>query len=517
MSRPIHTPWSALALFGFVVGCSSVEPGEDAQQPLLNVPGNYRLARPTPGHQAHLWAGRTDGGVRNPEVKEVLCRDCHALTDGGFEAPGTKSCERCHETQQKQHHPFDGGTEFTCLTCHPFKAKTLPARFERWPCFECHREAQADHPPITVHTARCEACHKPHQAEFTQAAECTTCHEVTLSHGAKGSTLAEKCMNCHPHHTEASVASKQCVTCHTKPTMPAAARVAPEALFKPGHTGCGSCHQAHRFEAGVAKPCESCHRGQPTIGASDHACTDCHRPHAKKAAPIGCTDSCHKEERVKHPKSKDGQTCMGCHEVHAIGGRLAKPCVACHDTNEFTAKVVHGKTVTCDDCHGAHDAKPLTQKECKSCHAVRYAEVATMAAKKPGTKLTGHGMCVDCHQQLPHGPPGEPKPCLSCHEKERPLAAKHEPCGQCHQAHSGELEKSCTSCHKLAELPGLHAQAEHQSCQKCHSVHAGTPTSPKPTASPATCKSCHQILGKKDHPTPPKECSGCHLFEAVKP
>jgi hypothetical protein len=88
--------------------------------------------------------------------------------------------------------PFSGGTEFTCLTCHPFKAKTLPVRFERWPCLDCHRDPQADHGAITVQTARCEACHKPHRAEFTQPAERTSCHEVTLSRGAKGSTLAEK-------------------------------------------------------------------------------------------------------------------------------------------------------------------------------------------------------------------------------------------------------------------------------------------------------------------------------------
>jgi hypothetical protein len=79
------------------------------------------------------------------------------------------------------------------------------------------------------------------------------------------------------------------------------------------------------------------------------------------------------------------------------------------------------------------------------------------------------------------------------------------------------VEKPCTSCHTIAELPGLHVEDEHQRCQKCHSVHAATPKSPKPTASPAACKSCHPILAKKEHPTPPKKCTGCHLFEAVTP
>lgn len=509
------------------VGSSCGEPTEVESHPAhLIVPGDYKLARPAPGHQIHLGIGWSPDGGRVFDadagtLKQVLCRDCHALTDAGFESPSSKPCERCHETQNKQHHPFDGGTEFTCLTCHPFMAKTLPARFDRWPCFDCHSKPQADHPAITVHKAECQACHRPHQEKFTQPAECSQCHEVTLTHGKKGESMAERCMDCHPHHTEAAVASKQCIGCHTKDELPIKARVSPEALFKPGHTGCGSCHVPHRFQAGQVKACETCHRGQPVLARWEHDCTDCHRPHAPKARPIGCTDGCHKDEKLelKHPKSKDGKTCLGCHPVHApsVADTLAKPCIACHDKEPFTDKVVHGAPILCNDCHDPHDAKPQTPRECKSCHSYRYTEVALMAARKPGTKVSGHSMCVDCHRQLPHGAPTPPKPCLECHEKQKPLVAKHDECTKCHQPHSGELQKACTSCHKPAELPALHAVPEHQTCQKCHSVHTATPAAPKGNTSPATCKACHPILSVKEHPTPPKECIGCHLFEPVKP
>lgn len=495
-----------------LVACSGTTPAEHDSSGLLIVPGGYRVARPAPGHQQHLMTGvlHVDGGVVDTGSKQVLCRDCHAIGDAGFSTPPPEICTSCHQDQQKQHHPFDGGVT-SCLTCHPFMAKTVPARFEKWTCFECHEKPQGSHPAIQVHQAQCEACHKPHEQPFTQAAECTTCHEVKLSHGAKGTTLAEKCMNCHPHHSEASVASGQCVTCHTKDTMRAPARVSPQALFKPGHVGCGSCHVAHRFDAQVVKPCESCHRGQKVLAEWSHdRCTDCHRPHQAKSQAIDCTASCHQDEGVKHPKT-DGKTCKGCHEVHAPGDRLAKTCVECHDKAPFTAKVVHAERLGCDDCHEHHDAKPTTDRECKSCHQTRYAEVSQVKVKA-GSKEKGHTNCSGCHEGLPHEVAGPKKPCLSCHEKQKPPQQGHSECTKCHESHTGHLTKSCVACHEPPKLPTLHSIKEHQECEKCHAAHT-----PEPGQGPQTCKACHKALSKKEHPTPPTQCIGCHLFKVVTP
>jgi hypothetical protein len=466
---------------------------------LATVGEQYHLAKNAPGHEQHLNLKGKD---------QVRCRDCHAVSDAGFSTPPADLCLSCHKDQMKQHHPLDAGVDLTCLTCHPFMAKTLPQRFEKWMCFDCHQKPQGAVAAVTAHKSECQQCHRPHLQPFTQAAECSQCHEVALKHGAKGDTLAQKCMNCHEHHAEASAASGMCATCHLKPTMTASARVAKEALFKPGHVGCGSCHLAHQFDRHQVKPCRQCHQDTKVMGASEHAqCTDCHRPHEGRSAPVAC-QSCHRDEVVKHPKSAEGKTCIGCHPVHDAKhvGELAVSCVSCHDKAPFTAAIVHGEKVQCLDCHEAHDGKPQTQRECKSCHNERFVEVARIKDVK------GHKDCTGCHLNQPHGAPAEPKPCLSCHEKQKPLQAGHTECKSCHEHHSGAVEKTCTECHAVPKLPALHAVKEHQECAKCHAPHA-----PDPGRGPATCKSCHKALKKETHETPPTQCAGCHLFTNVSP
>jgi hypothetical protein len=477
---------------------------------LAHVPQQYRLAKAAPGHQTHL----TIKGD-----KQVFCRSCHAVTDAGFNVPPADLCESCHKDEIKQHHPLpqDAGTELTCLTCHPFMAKTLPTRFEKWMCFDCHQQPQGDLvtdagvltkriPAIEVHKSECQQCHRPHQQPFTLAAECTQCHDVKLSHGAKGDTLAEKCMNCHEHHTEAARASGMCVTCHMKPDMKAEARVAEGALFEKGHTGCGSCHVAHTFDRHAVKPCKACHENKHVLAPKDHdACTDCHRPHQPKAAPVDCK-SCHKDQNVKHPKSEDGKTCIGCHPIHdgKLGTTVAKTCTQCHTKAPFNAAVVHGEKVKCADCHEPHQGKPTSLRECKSCHDTRFTEVARVKDAK------GHKECKGCHENLPHGLSGQ-KACSACHEKKKPIQAGHDDCKKCHESHSGALLKKCTDCHEVAKLPGLHQQKEHQECAKCH-----TPHTPDIGRGPPTCKSCHKALKLDNHPTPPVQCAGCHLFVPAK-
>lgn len=480
-----------------LAGCELLPPGPDAGA--LSVPGGYHTARHTPGHKQHL---ALEG------EKRVLCRDCHALADAGFASPGPELCAGCHEKQREHHHPLDAGVELTCFTCHPFAADPDPKHFELWKCITCHRDEQGSKAPITVHKAECEKCHRPHETPFTESAECTQCHEVTLKHGAKGDTLADTCMACHKHHTAASDASRQCAECHQRDKVPAKARVAAGALFKPGHPGCGSCHQAHSFVRGAVQRCDDCHQHKPVMGALHHTdCVDCHRPHQPRAAAVACV-GCHKTEVVKHPKDEKKGTCLGCHPVHPrqLDG-VAKPCVACHDAKELTAPVVHAPDTACLDCHRAHDAKPAREPLCVSCHEKTFAEV------KPNK---GHAKCGECHAGLPHGVGGEKKACLSCHEKQQPPQQGHrkDGCGTCHETHSGVVHKPCTACHDVdkEKLPGLHKVKDHELCDKCHAPH-----DPQPGFGPKTCQACHKKLSLKEHPTQPAQCVGCHLFKDARP
>ncbi|MDP3504034.1 MAG: cytochrome c3 family protein [Myxococcales bacterium] len=501
----------AAALLLFAAGCESTAPGRDSgvvdEVLTSRVPPEFRLARNAPGHRLHL--GLTGD-------KAVLCRDCHDVSDGGFSIPSQAVCASCHKDAMKQHHPLDAGIDLTCLTCHPFGVKAATVQFDRWLCFDCHQKPQGQFvsdagitftrvSAIEVHKDDCQSCHRPHLKPFTQSAACEGCHDVTLKHGAKGDTLVDKCMNCHEHHTEASSASAMCVKCHTKPTITATARVTPGALFEKGHDGCGSCHLAHTFEKESVKPCAACHKQMQVLAEKDHAsCGDCHRPHQPRSAAVTC-ESCHKDEIVKHPKV-DGQRCIACHPVHDPRQLEPKGCLACHTEAPFNAPVVHAKDVTCDECHDSHDGKPATQRECKRCHDKAYVETARIQDVK------GHKDCKGCHDTLPHGLASQ-KPCLSCHEKQKPVKKGHDTCDECHESHSGAVIKTCTQCHEVAKLPGLHAEKDHQACEKCHTAHA-----PDPSLSTAVCKTCHKALKLDTHPTPPTQCASCHLFTpAVSP
>lgn len=474
-------------------GCEQLLPaGPDGGQ--RHVPGTYHDAQRSSGHRAHL---ALEG------EKQLACRDCHFVSDAGFSAAAVKPCSECHVKQQEHHHPFDGGVAMTCFSCHTFK----DARAEKWGCAGCHVDGREGVPHVTVHTEKCESCHRPHGTPFTKAADCGQCHDLSVSHGRGEKALeADTCMTCHPHHTPAKQALQQCTGCHFGPKVPAKARVSPGALFANGHAGCSSCHSDHRFTAAEAKGCSSCHEKKPVLAADKHvACLTCHRPHDPRAAPKTC-ESCHTDAHVKHPRDALGRPCLGCHPVHEPPARpaLAVPCITCHRDEPF-AGVVHAEGVECQKCHlEGHAAKPKREALCASCHAKQQTLVATNR---------GHQQCDACHAGLPHGEPVAPKGCLSCHEKKKPPQAGHTECQSCHQSHSAKVLTQCTSCHDTKEKPltGLHRVAKHQQCRTCHAPHT-----PEPGVGPKTCRSCHVELPAKSHPTAPQSCVTCHLFSAPR-
>jgi hypothetical protein len=465
-----------------------------------HVPGTYHDAQRSPGHRAHL---QLEGD------KQLFCRDCHFISDAGFNANAVKPCSDCHLKQQEHHHPFDGGLAMSCFTCHAFR----DASAEKWGCGGCHVRAHPGAPHVSVHTDKCESCHRPHGTPFTKAADCGQCHEVRVSHGKGEKALpADTCMTCHPHHTPASVALGQCKSCHLSSAVPPKAQVKPGALFVNadgrGHAGCSTCHTPHTFTATSAKSCSSCHAAKPVIAAEEHvACITCHRPHEERAAPKSC-ESCHKQmaSHLQHPRDVEGHSCIGCHPPHAPSVRAspAVPCLTCHQKQ--AAPVVHAVATGCRACHkDPHLGKPQRAALCITCHEKQLALV----------KLNrGHAQqqCDGCHAGLPHSGPIDPTPCLTCHEKKLPPQKGHQEqlqCSSCHQSHSATVTKKCTECHNTpaAPLPGLHRVSKHQQCSKCHAPHT-----PEPGAGPQTCKGCHTQLSPKSHPTPPQQCVSCHLF-----
>ncbi|MBL8956805.1 MAG: hypothetical protein JNK82_38885 [Myxococcaceae bacterium] len=430
------------------------------------VPGSYLDARSSPGHRAHL---ALEG------EKQLFCHDCHFIADAGFSAAAVKPCAECHERQQQHHHPLGAGVGLTCFSCHIFRAQG-PGR---WGCARCHSEQ------TVVHSDRCSACHRPHGAPFTRAADCGQCHDVTVEHGkGEKADVAGTCMTCHPHHTKATVAAARCTSCH-------AANQA--ALFPKGHTACSTCHTSHAFTKGTAKDCRGCHAEQHVIASEKHgACTTCHDPHSGKAAPKTC-ESCHTKVHVAHPPTLPGQTCLGCHPVHSATVTKAADCSTCHALGD----VVHANDVPCFACHkDQHAGKPSRAGLCESCHREQHALVKNNA---------GHAKCDACHLGLPHAP-REPPPCLTCHAQKTPPQKGHTQCASCHQSHSAQVIKRCTDCHDKP-LPGLHAVKKHQQCESCHRPHE-----PEPGVGPPTCKTCHPAPSAKNHPTPPQQCVGCHLF-----
>ena len=222
-----------------------------------------------------------------------------------------------------------------------------------------------------------------------------------------------------------------------------------------------------------------------------------------RAQPKPC-EQCH--QRVastnKHPPSAEGQRCTGCHVPHpSEPAPSAKPCVSCHQQTEFFGHQVHAPTLECASCHPPHAGKPTRQVLCVSCHEIQVKAV----------KLNrGHADCNSCHAGLPHAENAEPKPCLSCHEGKVPPQKKHPECASCHASHSAAITRTCVSCHQTPTskpLPGLHAVQKHRECATCHAPHA-----PEPSRGPSTCRTCHERLPPASHPTPPTQCTGCHLF-----
>lgn len=494
-----------------LAGCGLLPAPTNPDGGIAVVPPSYHRAMQTGGHSKHVGATQPDGGT-------VACRACHDVDRDGFANPSLSTCASCHETEGGFHHGNDArlpdGGAVTCLSCHPFWVREGPLPNTNWVCLDCHQEPMGTKRAARVHDTACFFCHRPHQTPFTKPTDCTVCHDgIGLLHGASGPTVAATCMTCHEQHTRAVEATGACLECHSdaKRQKRASHVVTAQAIFEGGHEGCGSCHAPHRFAKADVKACESCHENHPVLARgvtpkAHAACTDCHQPHAAKAPPKAC-ESCHRDVKPTHPVTAGAPGCLGCHPIHEKlpPATVARECRDCHDAPHLTG-VVHaekdarGRPMQCTSCHRPHafDLGHGSQASCRACHQDKLAATAKV-------NKSGHATCANCHTGLPHKPAPEQKACGECHTDRPTTGTGHVKCLDCHEPHSGSVEKTCTSCHEPDGLEGLHAVSRHQTCETCHQAHGQ-----KKGFQRETCRSCHTDM--KQHEPNAQRCTGCHLF-----
>jgi hypothetical protein len=423
------------------------------------------------------------------------CLACHKPHDDA--TPASAPCSQCHEVPMT--HGSKGMThEQACQACH--QKQHEPASAALPTCAECHKVQKPIVPATATFAgghAECTSCHEPHQFEKAKAQPCSTCHAQTHVIGGGRIAAHNGCSNCHaPHDVKAGAAGGACANCHKNvhPNHPKSAKGACVGCHDPhpnhdmagaGASDCSSCHKAahsdeafhrgvacekchkpHDFELSLASvaTCELCHAPsvqKVSLNAGHRACTGCHQglPHHPEPKEVGCA-TCHGKE---HAVVTQGHaSCTNCHEPHS--GAQANACGNCHKAEHQTAPKGHQ---ACTNCHEPHGG--VAKQACASCHSAQ--------AKTPHGQV-GTG-CVACHR--PHGP-----------------SAPSGPAGPA-------SPPACTSCHKVASLPGLHAETKHQACTTCHSGHHEPPGTTR-----ATCLSCHK--DRSDHFPNAQRCASCHLF-----
>ncbi len=430
-------------------------------------------------------------------LKQV-CLACHKPHEQA--TPTSAPCTDCHDT--KTAHASESKTiQDICTTCHQNLHEPASAALPT--CAACHAKEQPIVPATALfaggHT-ECTGCHKPHEFDSKKALACVSCHAQKAVIGGGKIAAHNGCSNCHtPHNVRASPAAA-CTSCH-KSVKPS----------HPPHAGsaCTGCHDAHPDQgpvSAVAAECSSCHR-------TAHSDTDFHRG-------VAC-EGCHKPHNFKLALTNLG-TCEGCHQkrvsqVHANAGHQA--CTNCHQGLPHRPEAVE---VGCQTCHGReHSAANRGHQACTNCHephsGAQGAACGNCHKQEHQTAPAGHQACTNCHE--PHGGKTQ-KVCTACHADEAATAHGKlaNGCLSCHRPHgpSGAAgppgvaaAPACTSCHKLATLPGLHAETKHQTCTTCHSGHGTLPTTAR-----QACLSCHK--DRAEHFPNADRCANCHLFTKTR-
>ncbi|MBK9032516.1 MAG: hypothetical protein IPL61_14600 [Myxococcales bacterium] len=550
-----------LVAFTLVIGVSAIlarSPGPRAQPVApVRVPAKIRGIGAAAGnigettlHHAH---------VRGSEP--VACRACHDVAVDGFARPDRERCLGCHPARKAALHAaveaadvIDDKDPRQCTRCHDF-LDTRPTADRAWECQECHAQPHSDDMMVSGTTAEtCGRCHSPHGDEALAPKACIGCHETqTTAHQTTDDPGTGSCLACHRQHDAKENAIGRCVECH----LTKAPRVSAAALFPGGHVTCIGCHTPHTFSKRTVKACTSCHANQVALAAArvgaHRDCRNCHDQHDVATNAQQSCVRCHERVSPKHPKNAHGDACLGCHPPHPRRAETASAAVACSTchTKAASDRAFHNGA-RCNDCHHEHDFKLVLQPSlCLGCHAARVGQAAAVAVS------TGHGDCTRCHGGQPHAPAAPPR-CATCHQPQGATVPKgHADCTSCHDQHSGELKRRaatctachpdrkqgphvaikggcqnchrphaptnpatpgalgppkpppCATCHRVAELAGLHQQPQHATCTDCHQPHGPPPTTR------AACLRCH--AAQQTHQPTADSCVGCHPFRRGGP
>ena len=266
-------------------------------------------------------------------------------------------------------------------------------------CSQCHKDVIGDkkvvHGPVAA--GACEACHKPHTAQYPKLliAEgrqlCLTCHKE----------MSEQMKKVQVVHRP--VADGECSQCHDPHAsdFPKQIKAAPLQL-------CTSCHEHEKIKTQAT---ESAHKH--SVVTDKQACLNCHTPHGgsvarlMKAAPLKVCLTCHDKpvkvadgravasvaevldpNEMKHGPIRDGN-CSGCHNVHGsdVSRLLAKPypesfyqpfavakydlCFLCHDQQLVLMEQTKGLTNFRNgerNLHFVHVNKVDKGRTCRACH-----------------------------------------------------------------------------------------------------------------------------------------------------
>lgn len=472
------------------------------------------------------------------------CSTCHRPHDEPAIQP--KACRDCHVDADNQHGGLSTEDGKNCLTCHDAHGSAALANQR---CADCHAQPEA----IFAGHERCAGCHVPHAFSKDEAASCTSCHREQHTLGEKTSEAHRRCTSCHDPHAPKRASDATCKGCHAK--------VAPSHPAVEGHD-CLSCHAPHAqhpqratgTHGATNMPVATTTHGTSDTRVATHvACTQCHAlapddrgAHGGKA---DCT-TCHAPHAFAHPAQPT--VCAACHATQLAalaknaghgkppaqagrgGGRApdvahagGAPCASCHQGHPHAASMppvacaschadVHPRQehAQCSACHEPHSGAPLSQAaSCQTCHAEEHAAA-----------IPAHRECARCHE--PHqGKTRAPASCRSCHAQQAKLGhGKLEAgCAQCHGVHAGSAGgshattppltvgagkmKTCTQCHAVAKLGGMHQVKQHQTCDTCHEgAH-----DPGPWSERETCIGCHR--DREQHAPQAALCQGCHVFK----
>ncbi|HTA90225.1 MAG TPA: hypothetical protein VK745_11635 [Polyangiaceae bacterium] len=424
----------------------------------------------------------------------VACLNCHRPHQD--QKPVSADCAGCHHDIQTAHAALGKSPNGVCTTCHAHQH--APASAALASCVECHSKTQPIVPASALfaggHT-QCVGCHQPHAFESSKAVDCRSCHANVVVFAAARVPEHARCTSCHSPHDVRSDPGAACVKCHSN--------VHSDHPERSGHGACVTCHEPHpavEQAHAQARACNGCHR----VAESDHdvhggaPCQSCHVPHHFEIAlaeHVAC-QSCHQKELTLTATRVGHAACESCHQglPHKPSG-VGTACVTCHADARRDVRVGHQ---LCTGCHEPHAGGIATA--CKTCHVQEFASAPV-----------GHQLCTNCHE--PHSGSTARVQCASCHavQAASPHGKITTGCATCHRPHGpGGIASmpACTSCHALATLPGLHAQAQHHDCARCHGGHADAPD-----AARSACLSCHTDR-KKHFPDAPR-CANCHLFESA--